>query len=117
MLIMKGDGDRMGPIRLSGVPETMLQTLYARAKERRGRGAVHDPEAEKIVDGLDYDFSSAFPPRTGTPRCGTESSTLPADWMPGVAGCGATATGMTSTCPEVIAVRAVSNKIVILERV
>ncbi|MBU5435049.1 hypothetical protein [Pseudoflavonifractor sp. MSJ-37] len=49
----------MGPIRLSGVPETMLQTLYARAKESRGRGAVHDPEAEKIVDGLDYDFSSA----------------------------------------------------------
>ena len=49
----------MGPIGLSGVPETMLQTLYARAKESRGRGAVHDPEAEKIVDGLDHDFSSA----------------------------------------------------------
>ena len=26
-------------IKLSGVPETMLQTVYARAKESRGRGA------------------------------------------------------------------------------
>lgn len=26
-------------ITLSGVPETMLQTLYARAKESKGRGA------------------------------------------------------------------------------
>ena len=25
-------------IKLSGVPETMLQTVYARAKESRGRG-------------------------------------------------------------------------------
>ena len=27
-------------ITLSGVPETMLQTVYARAKERSGRGDV-----------------------------------------------------------------------------
>lgn len=27
-------------ITLSGVPETMLQTVYARAKESRGRGAM-----------------------------------------------------------------------------
>ena len=46
-------------IRLSGVPETMLQTVYARAKESRGRGAIHDAKAEEIVEKLDYDFSLA----------------------------------------------------------
>ncbi len=46
-------------IKLSGVSETMLQTIYARAKESRGRGAIHDRKAEEIVDKLDYDFSLA----------------------------------------------------------
>ena len=46
-------------IRLSGVPETMLQTIYARAKESRGRGAIHDAKAEEIVERRDYDFSIA----------------------------------------------------------
>ena len=46
-------------IKLSGVPETMLQTVYARAKESRGRGAVCDRKAEEIIDRLDYDFSLA----------------------------------------------------------
>ncbi len=46
-------------IKLAGVPETMLQTLYARAKESGGRGVIHDPKAEEIVNGLDYDFSLA----------------------------------------------------------
>ena len=46
-------------IKLSGVPETMLQTLYARAKESRGRGAIHDAKAEELVAGLDYDFTLA----------------------------------------------------------
>ena len=46
-------------IKLSGVPETMLQTIYARAKESRGRGAIHDAKAEEIVERLDYDFSLA----------------------------------------------------------
>ena len=36
-------------IRLSGVPETMLQTVYARAKESRGRGVIHDAKAEEII--------------------------------------------------------------------
>lgn len=48
-----------GKINLSGVPETMLQTLYARAKESRGRGAIHDAKAEELVAGLDYDFTLA----------------------------------------------------------
>ena len=52
-------------IRLSGVPETMLQTVYARAKESSGRGAIHDAKAEEIVERLDYDF----PLRTRTPPC------------------------------------------------
>lgn len=46
-------------IKLSGVPETMLQTLYARAKESKGRGVIHDEKAEEIADRLDYDFSLA----------------------------------------------------------
>ena len=44
---------------LSGVPETMLQTIYARAKETRSRGAISDPKAVEIVEKLDYDFSLA----------------------------------------------------------
>lgn len=46
-------------ITLSGVPETMLQTVYARAKESRGRGAVRDKKAEEIIGKLNYDFSLA----------------------------------------------------------
>lgn len=46
-------------ISLSGVPETMLQTLYARAKESKSRGAITDKKAEEIIDRLDYNFSLA----------------------------------------------------------
>ncbi len=46
-------------IRLSGVPETMPQTVYACAKESRGRGAVQDKTAEALIRQLDYDFSLA----------------------------------------------------------
>ena len=46
-------------ITLSGVPETMLQTLYARAKESKGRGAIRDRKAEELIGRLDYDFSLA----------------------------------------------------------
>lgn len=41
-------------ITLSGVPETMLQTLYARARESGTRGAIRDKKAEEIVGRLDY---------------------------------------------------------------
>ena len=44
---------------LSGVPETMLQTVYARAKESAGRGAIRDKKAEEIIASLHYDFSLA----------------------------------------------------------
>ena len=46
-------------ITLSGVPETMLQTVYARARESRGRGVIRDAKAEELVEKLDYDFSLA----------------------------------------------------------
>ena len=46
-------------IKLVGVPETMLQTVYARAKESGARGAIHDEKAEEIISELDYDFSLA----------------------------------------------------------
>lgn len=46
-------------ITLSGVPETMLQTVYARAKETRTRGAIRDDKAVELVDKLDYDFALA----------------------------------------------------------
>lgn len=46
-------------IKLSGVPETMLQTVYARAKESGGRGAIYDSKAEELIKELDYDFSLA----------------------------------------------------------
>lgn len=45
---------------ITGVPETMLQTLYARAKEsRKTDHAIYDGKAIEIVDSLDYDFSLA----------------------------------------------------------
>ena len=46
-------------VTLSGVPETMLQTVYARAKESQNRGAVRDEKAVEIIRRLDYDFSLA----------------------------------------------------------
>ena len=46
-------------ITLTGVPETMLQTVYARAQESAGRGAIRDETAEQIIGSLDYDFSLA----------------------------------------------------------
>lgn len=47
-------------ISIQGVPETMLQTLYARAKEsRKEPHYIYDERAIEIVERLDYDFSLA----------------------------------------------------------
>lgn len=47
-------------ISITGVPETMLQTMYARAKETKKKNAViHDEKAVEIVEKLDYDFTLA----------------------------------------------------------
>lgn len=50
----------MENIDLQGVPETMLQTLYARAAHsKRPDHKFYDAKAIEIVEQLDYDFSKA----------------------------------------------------------
>jgi O-methyltransferase involved in polyketide biosynthesis len=45
-------------VNLSGVSETALLTLYARAREaRRPDSVIDDPMAVALVDSIDYDFS------------------------------------------------------------
>lgn len=47
-------------VKVTGVPETMIQTLYARAKETKKNDAkIKDDIAVEIVGKLDYDFSKA----------------------------------------------------------
>ena len=47
-------------INLKGVPETMLQTLYARAKESKKEDhVIYDEKAIEIAAELDYDFTKA----------------------------------------------------------
>ena len=47
-------------VNVTGVPETMVQTLYARAKETKKQNAkIKDGIAVKLVEKLDYDFSKA----------------------------------------------------------
>lgn len=47
-------------VRVQGVPETMLQTLYARAEEsQKPNHYIYDEKAIEIVSQLDYDFSKA----------------------------------------------------------
>lgn len=49
----------MEKITLSGMPEPMLQPLYARAKESQTHGAIHDDTAVRLVQPLDYNFALA----------------------------------------------------------
>ena len=50
----------MERIDISGVPETMIQTLYARAKEsRKSNHRIYDGKAIEVVEKLDYDFAAA----------------------------------------------------------
>ena len=45
---------------MQGIPETMLQTLYARAQEsKKDDRHIYDEKAIEIVSELDYDFSKA----------------------------------------------------------
>ena len=47
-------------VSVTGVPETMIQTLYARAKEsEKDNPMIRDDMAAEIVSKLDYDFSAA----------------------------------------------------------
>ena len=44
-------------VNVTGVPETMVQTLYARAKETRKKNAkINDEIAVELVKKLDYDL-------------------------------------------------------------
>src|SRR5688500_10989483 len=46
---------------LTGVPETMLWTLYNRASEAKRPDAIlKDPDCVRIYDSLDYDFARSF---------------------------------------------------------
>jgi O-methyltransferase involved in polyketide biosynthesis len=50
----------MEKINIRGVPETMIQTLYARAKEsQKPNHKIYDEKAIEIVSAMDYDFSNA----------------------------------------------------------
>lgn len=49
----------MEKITLSGMPGTMLQPLYARAKESQTYSAIHDDTAVRLVQQLDYNFDLA----------------------------------------------------------
>ncbi|MBR1931294.1 MAG: class I SAM-dependent methyltransferase [Lachnospiraceae bacterium] len=50
----------MERIDITGVPETMLQTLYARAQESsKPEHKIYDEKAIEIVQMLDYDFTNA----------------------------------------------------------
>lgn len=52
-------------INVKGVPETMIQTLYARAKETRQKNPkIKDEMAVSIVKQLDYNFSQADQDKT-----------------------------------------------------
>lgn len=49
----------MEKINVSNIPEAMLRTLYARAKEsKRINSFVKDETAERIIERADYDFSA-----------------------------------------------------------
>ena len=50
----------MEKVQLTGVPETMIQTLYARAREsQKEQPLIYDPQSVEIVNRLDYDFTAA----------------------------------------------------------
>ena len=73
-------------MKLSGVPETMLQTVYARARESAARGAVQDKKAEELIQQLDYDFS--LPEKDTAMRSGVIARTIVLDrltsaWLAG----------------------------------
>lgn len=53
-------------VTLTGVPETLLWTLYYRATEaRRADSVIDDPRAVELVDTIDYPFDERFGPSAG----------------------------------------------------
>ena len=69
-----------GKVNVTGVPETMVQTLYARAKETRKQNAkIKDEIAVELVEKLDYDFSKAD--KDKAMNCGVIARTIVLDRM------------------------------------
>ena len=69
-------------VNVTGVPETMIQTLYARAKESMKPNAkIKDDMAAEIVSQLDYDFSNAD--KDGAMSAGVIARTIVLDEMVG----------------------------------
>ncbi|MGL5927340.1 MAG: class I SAM-dependent methyltransferase [Dermatophilaceae bacterium] len=60
--MVDGDPNRAPErVRLDGVPETMLWTLHNRASiARRTDTPLHDPDAVRIIDAIDYPFAETF---------------------------------------------------------
>ena len=67
-------------VNVTGVPETMVQTLYARAKETKKKNAkIRDEIAVELVKKLDYDFSKADKDKAMS--CGVIARTIVLDRM------------------------------------
>ncbi len=63
---MSGTQPPREKVSLSGVSETALLTLNARAREaRRQDSVIDDPLAVDLVDSIDYDFAKFGPDRSG----------------------------------------------------
>lgn len=61
----RGDEAMKEKVKVTGVPETMIQTLYARAKETGKKNPkIRDEMAVEVVSQLDYDFSKADQDKT-----------------------------------------------------
>jgi O-methyltransferase involved in polyketide biosynthesis len=73
----------MSKVALSGVPETMLWTLYNRASEaKRPDSILDDEECVRIFDAIDYDYARSFgnPDPTHAVRAATSDRLLRV-WM------------------------------------
>lgn len=71
-------GERNKKMNLTGVPETMLQTIYARAKESKGRGAICDKKSRGNRQQTRLRF---FAWRTKIPLCTAALLPAPLCWI------------------------------------
>ena len=70
----------MEKITLTGAQETMLATLYGRAVDSgRATSVLHDDEAQRAVDRIDYDFSKTGMNTTSAVGVAIRAKTLD-DW-------------------------------------
>ena len=78
-------GERNKKMNLTGVPETMLQTIYARAKESKGRGAAATSARKrryiKKPRKSSADSITIFRLRTKIPLCTAALLPAPLCWI------------------------------------